>query len=633
MSRVSTGGVRIHGTADDDEGVREIRVSITSPAGATAVKAATWHAASKSWFVHTGSLVGNAGPVRVVVTAVDHAWNEAEATLDLDLINDTTPPVITLGSLGNGTQVPTGGFLVSGVITDDTLAPTLRADLSGGGLLVPVSQDVEVAQVSGRWAMVVVPEQVFGTSPLSLTLTAQDGAGNAVTRNVSLQPTDQFEQVWHALQRISFGAQPEAYVAGVAVGAAGFIQQQLAPDTLDDSGYEQRTADWPTDGTHIATRFLRHANYTRRQLQEVMTWFWDNHFNTFYASHGNSDFEKRETEVFRGHALGNFRTLIAESARSPAMLYTLDGRSNIKGRPNENYARELMELHSMGVTGGYTQGDVEEAARAFTGWTVKDGAFFFDALKHDTAAKTVLGRSIAAGGGQSDGETVLDIVAAHPSTARFICGKLVTLFVSDQPVDALVTRCAATFTAQLAAPDQMKQVVATILTSPEFLGVAYRGVKLKTPIKFVLGAVRQFGGENAGDDISLEVQRQGMSLFMNPTPTGFGETGASWLSTSMLLSRSRFADRLLAYAPGTAQTQFSLLDQMNAQGYVTAEGVAGRMLEWTLGPTFVRRHRQLALDVLTESGTYPYFPTAPDAEARLRRLGKALMALPEYQYQ
>jgi hypothetical protein len=156
---------------------------------------------------------------------------------------------------------------------------------------------------------------------------------------------------------------------------------------------------------------------------------------------------------------------------------------------------------------------------------------------------------------------------------------------------------------------------------------------VKTPIEFVLGAVRQFGGENAGDDISLEVQRQGMALFMNSSPTGFSETGTSWLSTSMLLSRSRFAERLLSYNPTDTQTQFNLSARMADEGFVTAEGVAGRMLEWTLGPTFLSRHRQLAIDVLTENGSYPYFPSAPDAEMRLRRLGKALMMLPEYQFQ
>jgi uncharacterized protein (DUF1800 family)/5-hydroxyisourate hydrolase-like protein (transthyretin family) len=631
--KISVSGVRLIGSASDDEGIRDVKVTFALPSGAVVEKNAIYRSSTQSWSVHSGTLIPDAGTVQIAVIASDQANNQTKTTLDLELIIDTTAPVLTILTHRNGGQIPTGGFVVSGMITDDALDPTLSATLSGGGLTAPLAQEIEVAQASGRWAMTIAPEQSFSNLPVTLSLTARDAGGNKVTSTMALQPVDVFGQAWHTLQRTSLGAGPQAYSQAVQAGAATFLQQQLNPEGVDDIGLEQRQAMWPTDGTHIATRLLRRSTYSSRQLREVMTWFWDNHFNTNYVTHQNSDFEKRETDAFRTHALGNFRALIGESARSPAMLYTLDGLFNMKGRPNENYARELMELHSMGVTGGYTQRDVEEVARAFTGWTVKDGVFFFDTTKHDTAAKAVLGRTIAAGGGLSDGEAVLDFVATHPSTARFVCRKLVTLFVSDQPVESLVTRCASTFLAQQASPDQMKQVLATILGSPEFLGTTYRGAKLKTPIEFVVGAVRQFGGEDAGDDLGLEVQRQGMPLFMNPSPTGFGETGTSWLSTSMLLSRSRFADRLLSYNPGAAQTQFSLAAAMSEQGYVTAEGVAGRMLEWTLGPTFVRRHRQLALDVLTEDGTYPYFPNAPDAEIRLRRLGKALMALPEYQYQ
>jgi uncharacterized protein (DUF1800 family) len=633
LSKVAKGGIRLHGVADDDEGVREVRVRITLPDATSIERTATWRAESKTWFVHTGALPGNPGVVRVVATAIDRAWNESQATIDLVLINDVTPPDIVVTSHTSAGSVPFAGFVLSGWSKDDTIGTRMNATISGGGLAAPIVRDVEVTQLSGRWSMAVAPETRFTSSPVTLTLQATDGAENTRTLSIQLSPTDSFAQSWHALLRTSFGASAQVQADSVQLGVAGFVGLQLAPESLDDGELEQRKVNWPTDGTQVATRFLRDSAYSRRQLKEVMTWFWDNHFNTFYSSHGNSDFEKRETEAFRDHALGNFRSLIGESARSPAMLYTLDGRFNVMGRPNENYARELMELHSMGVTGGYTQRDVEEVARAFTGWTVKDGIYFFDATKHDTGAKLVLGQTIAAGGGQSDGEKVLDIVAAHPSTARFICRKLVTLFVSDLPVESLVTRCAATFAAQQASPDQMKQVIATILNSPEFLGTTYRGTKLKTPIEFVLGAVRQFGGENAGDDISLEIQRQGMALFMNPSPTGFGETGTSWLSTSMLQTRARFADRLLSYNPTDSQTQFNLSARMADEGFVTAEGVAGRMLEWTLGPTFLSRHRQLAIDVLTENGSYPYFPSAPDAEMRLRRLGKALMMLPEYQFQ
>jgi large repetitive protein len=633
-SRISVSGIRLSGTAEDNKWLKEVRVVITLPSGAVVEKTASYRVATHTWFVHTGAFAAEeTGAVHVMVTAVDSSFNEAHASLDLNLIRDTTPPALKVESHASGSQVPMGGFVVSGSISDDTLGQKLTASVSGGGLLSAVTRDVEVAQASGRWAMVVAPDDAFSATPLTLSLIARDGAGNEATTSLSLQPSERFAQAWHALQRTSFGADPQAYAAASQMGAAAFIQQQLDPESLDDGAYEQRAANWPSDGTHIATRALRRSTYSHRQLREVMTWFWNNHFNTYYNAHHNSEFENREMEGFRANALGSFRALLGVSAHSPAMLYTLDGIRNMKGRPNENYGRELLELHSLGVDGGYTQQDVEEVARAFTGWTVESGVFAFNAALHDSAAKVILGQAIAAGGGQSDGETVLNIVAGHSSTARFICRKLVALFVSDQPVDSLVGRCAATFLSRHAASDQMGQVVSTILASPEFQGAGYRGAKIKTPLEFVLGAVRQFGGENVGDDLGLELQRQSMPLFLNPSPTGYPEGGAAWLSSNMLLSRIRFADRLLAYAPGDAQTQISLAERMTAQGFMTAEGVAGRMLEWTLGPNFTNRERQLALDVLTEVDTYPYMPALPDTELRLRRLGKALMSLPGYQYQ
>jgi uncharacterized protein (DUF1800 family) len=369
------------------------------------------------------------------------------------------------------------------------------------------------------------------------------------------------------------------------------------------------------------------------QLREVMTWFWDNHFNTYYYSHANSEYERRENESFRTLALGNFRNLLGASARSPAMLHSLDGRSNMKNRPNENYARELMELHTLGIDGGYSQQDVEEVSRAFTGWTIVDGYFHFDLARHDTGTKTVLGKVLAPGGGENDGDLVLDMLSAHPATAQFICRKLVSYFVSDLPAEALVSRCAQTFMAAHAAPNQIAQVLTTILDSPEFLGDAYRRAKVKTPIEFVIGAVRQLGGEAAGDDIAIEIQRQGMALFMNPSPAGYTDSGTGWVSSSMFQTRARFADRLLGYSQPPSKTVINLTELMASEGFESGEAVAGRMLERLLGPTFVKHHLQLALDVLTEDGAYPYFLYAPDAETRLRRLGKALMMLPDYQLQ
>jgi large repetitive protein len=631
-ARISVGGLTLRGNAWDDQGVSEVRANIKLPSGLVIEKKAIYNAARNTWSIQTGGFSEEAqGAIKIVVTATDTSYNEAISTLDLILVNDVTTPDIVEISHKNGSAVPTGGFVLSGQITDDTIGTSMQATVSDGGSAAPITRNIEVAQMTGRWAMVLAPETLFD-SALTVILSARDGAGNSTERVLTLNPSDDYAQAWHALQRTSFGATPDAYLSAARNGVNSALQQQMDPTAINNDSYEQYVAELPA-GSNIATPVLRQAIYSSRQLLEVMTWFWDNHFNTYYYAHSNSEFEHIENESFRAHALGNFRSLLDVSAKSAAMLHTLDGRLNVKTDPNENYARELMELHSMGVAGGYSQRDVEEVARAFTGWSITSGVFKFEAAKHDTAAKSVLGYSIPAGGGQSDGERVLDIVAAHPSTAKFICSKLITLFVSDEPVDSLTTRCSQSFIAHQAAADQMAQVVGMIIMSPEFLDPRNRQSKLKTPLEFVLGAVRQLAGENAGDDLGIEIQRQGMGLFLNPSPTGYGETGRTWLSTSMLQTRSRFVDRLLSYTPATTQTRFSLVETMTTEGFSTAEGVVGRMLERLYGPTFASRQYHLALDLLTENGTYGYFPDAPDSELRLRRLGKALMSFPDYHVQ
>ena len=277
------------------------------------------------------------------------------------------------------------------------------------------------------------------------------------------------------------------------------------------------------------------AIYSTRQLQEVLVDFWFNHFNVD-ARKGADRFmlTEYERDVIRPRVLGNFRDLLGATAKSPAMLFYLDnwmsvdpngphldapqirgfrnrfGRATIAqpaGRMprqnenapkglNENYGRELMELHTLGVDGGYTQQDVTEVARAFTGWTIEQprqgGGFKFDPRRHDDGKKVVLGHVINAGGGQRDGEEVLDILAAHPSTARFIATKLLRRFVSDTPPASLVDRVAARFRA---TDGDLREVVRTILTSPEFFAADADRAKIKTPFEFVVSAVRATDAE------------------------------------------------------------------------------------------------------------------------------------------
>jgi uncharacterized protein (DUF1800 family) len=300
------------------------------------------------------------------------------------------------------------------------------------------------------------------------------------------------------------------------------------------------------------------AAYSERQLQEVLVDFWFNHFNVFAGKGPTRIYlTEYERDAIRPHVLGRFRDLLGATAHSPAMLFYLDnwqsaapprepGKNAQQNRPprglNENYARELMELHTLGVEGGYTQDDVRQVARAFTGWTIdaprRGGAFRFDPRMHDNGEKLVLGRRIV-GGGKKDGEQVLDILSEHPSTARFIATKLARRFVADVPPAPLVDRAAARFRD---TRGDIREVVRTLITSPEFFAsTAYRA-KVKTPFEFVVSAVRATDVEMSGALPLVQALRDlGMPLYGCQPPTGYADRADAWVNTGALLGRMNFA--------------------------------------------------------------------------------------------
>ena len=321
-------------------------------------------------------------------------------------------------------------------------------------------------------------------------------------------------------------------------------------------------------------RILR-AAYSERQLQEVLVDFWFNHFNVFVGKGAVRIYvTEYERDVIRPHVLGTFRDLLGATASSPAMLFYLDNwqssaapgartsdeppprfgpRRQAFNRPdargqvrrrglNENYSRELMELHTLGVDGGYTQQDIQEVARAFTGWTIDTprlgGAFRFDPRLHDDGDKVVLGRRIPGGGGRKDGEEVLDLLAKHPSTARFIATKLARRFVSDDPPPALVARAADRFRQ---SGGNIREVVRTIVTSPEFFArEAYRA-KVKNPLEFVVSAVRALGVDAAGALPLVQAVRElGMPIYGAQPPTGYVDRAGTWVNSGALLNRMNF---------------------------------------------------------------------------------------------
>jgi uncharacterized protein (DUF1800 family) len=346
--------------------------------------------------------------------------------------------------------------------------------------------------------------------------------------------------------------------------------------------------------TDLSEAKVLRAIYSDRQLEEVLVDFWFNHFNVF-AGKGRTrvwlgEFER---EAIRPNVLGNFRTMVGAVAKSPAMLIYLDNWMNVdpesanrqpasgRGqtvrlrspssprssarlggqqtqRPprratglNENYARELMELHTLGVDGGYTQPDVVSVARAFTGWTLAgrngrphqvDGNpsdFRFDPRLHDAGEKTVLGHTLKGGGGIEDGERVLDILVAHPSTAHFIAEKLARRFVSDTPPEGLVKRAAAVFSS---THGDLRETLRAIITSPEFFAAENYRAKVKTPFEFVVSAFR---ATQADVQVALPVVRElrelGMPLYLCQPPTGYDDTASTWVSSGALVSRMNFA--------------------------------------------------------------------------------------------
>ncbi|WP_263352178.1 DUF1800 domain-containing protein [Acidicapsa acidisoli] len=331
-----------------------------------------------------------------------------------------------------------------------------------------------------------------------------------------------------------------------------------------------------------AQRLLRDI-YSSHQLEEVMTTFWLNHFNVYLHKNEETPYYlvNYERDVIAPRALGNFEDLLVAVAKSPAMLLYLDNSSSTgpdsvvsekqkeraalgkatKATPpglNENYARELMELHTLGVNGGYTQADVTEVAKVFTGWTVDrpqlGGGFKFDETRHEPGKKLVLGHVIKESG-QKEGLHLLHLLATNPATAHFISQKLAVAFVSDNPPPALVNRMAQTF---LAKNGEIAAVLRTMVHSPEFWTPEAYQAKVKTPLEYVVSAARASGANitNAQPLVNA-LNQMGMPLYACVPPTGYSDKADTWVSTGELVTRMNFALSLATNHFGGVRPQWA----------------------------------------------------------------------------
>jgi uncharacterized protein (DUF1800 family) len=435
------------------------------------------------------------------------------------------------------------------------------------------------------------------------------------------------QKVIHFLNRTSFGPTREEVQKVNRLGIPAYLEEQLHPERISDSLVEEKLAGLKTmrlssrelielyplprqqagqemmgqqqmQGPRVVILELQQARllralYSQRQLYEVMVDFWSNHFNIFAAKGADRWLATSyDRDTIRPHTLGRFKDLLLATAQSPAMLFYLDnwlsanpnapaarmrGPNNPRRGLNENYARELMELHSLGVEGGYTQKDVQEVARCFTGWTIRqprsEGTFHFEPRIHDRGEKFVLGTRIPPGGGMEDGLQVIDLLSRHRSTARFIALKLARRFIADDPPAALVNKATEAFGK---SEGDIPTVLRTLIDSPEFFSPETYQAKVKKPLEFVASAVRTTGADvQLSHQLLRYLTRMGEPLFLAQPPTGYPDLGASWTSPDMLLTRINFATDLIANRiPGSRVKVDTLGDKDSLARLVTPDALS-----------------------------------------------------------
>ena len=363
---------------------------------------------------------------------------------------------------------------------------------------------------------------------------------------------------------------------------------------------EALTARQPQEAVNseLIENKLNRAIYSNRQLEEVLVDFWMNHFNVFKEKGPDrvllTTFER---DAIRPYVFGHFKDMLLATARHPAMLFYLDNwqsqvpRDDIPVPPgvrrpglNENYGRELLELHTLGVDGGYTQNDVIAVARAFSGWTIYDpqkfAEFQFNPGVHDRKEKVVLGHTIPAMGGEQDAVEVIDILAHHASTAKFISKKLAQRFVADDPPQALIDRMAATFSK---TDGDLRAVLQTMFSSPEFLSEGAWQAKIKSPLEMIVGAVRALNADVTDTFILAQrIAELGEPLYGKLEPTGYPNTGDAWTNTASVLGRMNFATALTSgQVPGVKVdiSRFNFKNPAALAGDVLSRAPSSSMVE------------------------------------------------------
>jgi uncharacterized protein (DUF1800 family) len=434
-------------------------------------------------------------------------------------------------------------------------------------------------------------------------------------------------KVDHLLRRAGFGTtlQEQSYYQNLGYDAA--LEELLHPEKVGDDALEKLLYDQNYDFTDLGDLkpwWIYRLMFTRRPLLEKMTLFWHGHFATSNAGKVNNPYLMyQQNQIFRNQGLGKFQDLLLSVSKDPAMIIWLDNQQNTKNKPNENYAREVMELFTMGI-GNYSEADVKEAARAFTGWAAPNG-FYFNRKQHDIGDKTFLGQK-----GNFGGEDIVQILSARPETARFLARKLIVYFVCDNPDDDYVQRIADSYSKN---GQDMRTVLKTIFTSPEFQSEKAYHTRIKSPVEFVIGTMKLLQVDKIDGDLPAVMARMGQSLFEPPNVKGW-DGGMNWIATDTLMERFNFAARISTQKfdaregyinPAVLAKQF---DSKNAAAMV--DYFLARLVDMDV-PANARKQLLSYVTMGTDGNALPQQPDAKLLESKMRGLLHLIMTLPSYQ--
>ncbi len=634
-SILSDNGFALKIQVTDNNRVKNVAIRIIDPVKGTTPGQATL--SNNEWgFLVTKNMISKDKTIIVIAEAIDQTGNKSTVRYQYSIINDIRKPTLTITSHQNNNQVDEHGFLLTGTVSDNAgyvkLLATVIDPIKGK---ITDRKELEVGK-NNHWALLV--KDLSRGQNIIVKLESTDSANNITNKQLSLSVMTDNESMIQLINRITFGATPQLLKELRDNGSNSFIDQQLHPELIDDSVFEQQLTALLANET-ISYRKLHHsqvahATSSKRQLLEIMTQFWESHFNTDLSVVRYTTYEREENKLFRQHALGNFKDLLHISATSPAMLKYLDNVENHKDEPNENYARELMELHTLGVDNSYTSDDIKEVARAFTGWRIRKGAFYFNNKLHDIEEKNVLDLVIPSNSGVEGGKMVLDLLAEHNSTAQFICSKLLHTFVSDAPSSSSINQCASNFITHIDKEDQIAKVLEGIFKSTAFSDSLNFHSKIKTPFEFVIGLYRQLPVFVNYSKTQASLSNMGMPLFYFALPTGWPEKANDVINSNRLMQRWKFTNDILSNPPYQWKSHIVEPNKflINA-GFETTEGVLGYFLETTLAHDYSELEKNEALSILTNNQTEKFDIYAPDAEIKIRNLMALILKYPAYQLQ